>query len=56
MLRFTIQDFRCSPAGLSAKWRRGGGLLHQNYVVTCSIWDKEDIIFNQVTEDWKLFC
>jgi uncharacterized protein len=30
--------------------------LHQNYVVTKSIWDDEQIVFNQFSEDWKTFC
>lgn len=30
--------------------------LHQDYKVTRSIWPDEDVIFDQVTEEWKDFC
>jgi hypothetical protein len=30
--------------------------LHQDYKVTRSIWPDEDVIFDQVTEQWKDFC
>ncbi len=30
--------------------------LHQDYRVTASIWNDEDIIFDQVTDEWKNFC
>ena len=30
--------------------------LHQDYTVTKSIWVGEDVIFDNVTEQWKDFC
>lgn len=30
--------------------------LHQDYTVTKSIWAGEDVVFNNVTDDWKEFC
>jgi ankyrin repeat protein len=30
--------------------------LHENFVVTKSIWQDEDVIFNDVTREWKHFC
>lgn len=30
--------------------------LHQDYTVTKSIWAGEDVIFDNVTEQWKDFC
>lgn len=30
--------------------------LHQDYTVTRSMWAGEDVIFNQVTDQWKQFC
>ncbi len=30
--------------------------LHQDYTVTKSIWSGEDVIFADVTEQWKNFC
>ena len=30
--------------------------LHQDYKVTRSIWPDEDVIFDQVTEQWKDYC
>ena len=30
--------------------------LHQDYTVTKSIWAGEDVIFNNVTDQWKAFC
>jgi hypothetical protein len=30
--------------------------LHQDYKVTKSIWSDEDVIFSDVTEQWKDFC
>lgn len=30
--------------------------LHQDYTVTKSMWAGEDVIFNNVTEQWKDFC
>lgn len=30
--------------------------LHTDFSVTNSIWHKENVIFNQVTDDWKRFC
>ncbi len=30
--------------------------LHQDYRVTRSMWNGENIIFDQVTPDWKKFC
>lgn len=30
--------------------------LHQDYIVTKSIWRDEDVIFNDVTEQWKDYC
>jgi len=30
--------------------------LHQDYTVTNSMWAGEDVIFDQVTEQWKEFC
>lgn len=54
---FIIQDFRRYSGWHEREMEEEAvAFLHQNYVVTCSIWDNEDIIFSQVTEDWKLFC
>lgn len=54
---FPMRDFQ-RYAGWPAKDEDKDAIafLHQNYVVTRSIWDNEDIIFDLVTEDWKLFC
>lgn len=30
--------------------------LHQDYTVTRSMWAGEDVIFNDLTEQWKSFC
>ncbi|HSD46592.1 MAG TPA: hypothetical protein VLB87_08205, partial [Pyrinomonadaceae bacterium] len=30
--------------------------LHQDYTVTKSIWAGEDVIFDNVTDQWKDFC
>ena len=30
--------------------------LHQDYTVTKSMWAGEDVIFNNVTDQWKQFC
>lgn len=30
--------------------------LHQDYTVTKSMWPGEDVIFNDVTDQWKTFC
>lgn len=30
--------------------------LHEDYTVTKSIWSGEDVIFNNVTDQWKDFC
>ena len=30
--------------------------LHQDYTVTQSMWHNEDVIFEQVTPEWKRFC
>jgi len=30
--------------------------LHQDYTVTQSMWHNENVIFNQVTPEWKEFC
>jgi hypothetical protein len=30
--------------------------LHQDYTVTKSMWAGEDVIFNDVTDQWKQFC
>ena len=30
--------------------------LHQDYTVTKSIWAGEDVVFNNVTDQWKEFC
>ena len=30
--------------------------LHQNYIVTQSIWPNENVIFNNVTPEWQDFC
>ena len=30
--------------------------LHQDYTVTKSMWHDENVIFNQVTPEWKAFC
>lgn len=30
--------------------------LHQDYKVTKSIWPNEDVIFDNVTDEWKAFC
>jgi Ankyrin repeats (3 copies) len=30
--------------------------LHQDYSVTQSMWHNENVIFNQVTPEWKQFC
>jgi|SRR5687767_1278839 len=30
--------------------------LHQDYTVTKSMWPGEDVIFDNVTEQWKEFC
>jgi hypothetical protein len=30
--------------------------LHQDYTVTQSMWHGENVIFNQVTAEWKEFC
>jgi len=30
--------------------------LHQDYTVTKSMWVGEDVIFNNVTDQWKAFC
>jgi ankyrin repeat protein len=30
--------------------------IHQDYTVTQSMWHNENVIFNQVTSEWKDFC
>jgi hypothetical protein len=30
--------------------------LHQDYTVTRSIWAGEDVLFDNVTDEWKNFC
>ena len=30
--------------------------IHQDYSVTESMWQNENVLFNQVTDDWKSFC
>jgi hypothetical protein len=30
--------------------------LHQDYTVTKSIWAGEDVVFDNVTDQWKEFC
>lgn len=30
--------------------------LHQDYTVTKSIWAGEDVVFNNITDEWKEFC
>lgn len=52
-----------SPVAAGGQAPDGGGLsdddvvfLHQDYVVTKSIWHDEDVIFNEVTEQWKDYC
>jgi len=30
--------------------------LHQDYTVTQSMWHNENVIFNEVTPEWKAFC
>lgn len=30
--------------------------LHQDYTVTKSMWAGEDVLFNDITEQWKNFC
>lgn len=30
--------------------------LHQDYTVTQSMWHSENVIFNQVTPEWQMFC
>jgi hypothetical protein len=30
--------------------------LHQDYTVTRSMWAGEEVIFNDVTEQWREFC
>jgi hypothetical protein len=30
--------------------------LHQDYTVTQSMWHNENVIFNQITPEWKEFC
>ena len=30
--------------------------LHEDYTVTESMWHNENVIFNQVTPEWKQFC
>lgn len=54
---FAIKEFeRFSGWTADGAEQDGVAFLHQNYVVTRSIRDHEDIIFDQVTEEWKLFC
>ena len=30
--------------------------IHQDYTVTQSMWHDENVLFNEVTSDWKEFC
>jgi len=30
--------------------------IHQNYVVTRSIWHDKDVVLANVTDEWKIFC
>jgi hypothetical protein len=32
------------------------GFLHQDYTVTQSMWHNENVIFSQVTNEWKDYC
>lgn len=34
----------------------GIAFLHQDFTVTRSMWQGENIIFNEVTADWQAFC
>lgn len=49
-----------SPASISDNG--AGGLpdeiafLHQDFTVTLSMWQDEEVIFNDVTNDWREFC
>jgi uncharacterized protein len=45
-----------APAGNDSLADDEVAFLHQNYVVTQFIWDDQDIVFDQVTDEWKAFC
>jgi hypothetical protein len=48
---------RPEPAEAAGKPAEDGIVfLHQDYTVTNSIWRNEDVIFDQVTPQWKEFC
>jgi ankyrin repeat protein len=54
---YPLKQFRQFPGWTLSDAQEGSvAFLHQNYVVTQSIWDDEDVVFDQVTEDWKIFC
>jgi hypothetical protein len=69
---YLLSDLRRFPAwpvdagGVNSKGAGGDGAetsageeivyLHQDFTVTQSIWHGEDVVFAEVTPEWKEFC
>ena len=56
---YYLGDLRRYPGWTSAVQDLNDGdvvFLHQDYTVTKSMWPGEDVIFDDVTEQWQEFC
>jgi ankyrin repeat protein len=63
---FQVQDLRRYPAWTENQSNGNGSdtklngddvvFLHGDYSVTRSIWTNEDVVFDKITDEWKIFC
>lgn len=55
---YHVSDLRRSPSFPETEQLADDDVvfLHQDYTVTKSIWAGEDVLFDNVTDEWKEFC
>ena len=54
--KFASEDKSAENGGTQAPGDDEVVFLHQDYTVTKSMWAGEDVIFDNVTDQWKEFC
>lgn len=56
---YPVKAFEHNPVGWQARQTLADDAvvyLHQDFSVTGSMWHGEDVVFDQVSEDWRNYC
>lgn len=53
---YPAKAFDHNPAGWQLPADDSVVYLHQDFSVTASMWHGEDVVFDRVSEDWRIYC